>query len=576
MQSGVDSPTVATAIAQFVVAQGVKRVYSLPGSHVKPIWSELVRAGIRVVSARHECAAVHMAHAEAELTGLVGVALVTAGPGLTNAVTGLASAHLTRTPLLLMSARVPDPQSGMGALEEVPQADLVRPVCRSVREVSDDRHVLPALHMAVASALGFDGSPGPAYVDFDPILLKLRMSPWHLAAFRITAVARSARLPDPAGIETRGRVCCAAAGVRSSSQDMPRWAQEMRFRNSWKRQAACTSTRGRAAAPCLLVPHSPSPQSDARAIAESDLIVTLGKRLDYEVAYGSAAVFSDSARFIRIGRSADELCENRPGDVEVCADVDRALEALLRCNPIPTAPDLAWKEQLLGTNAEKVREFGAAMTSHPAGSDGHMHPLTLIDAINRIADRDTICVVDGGDILSFARVGLRPHTLLDNGPFGCLGAGVPYAVASALACPSRKTIALLGDGAFGFTAMEVETAVRNGAAALFVIANNSAWNIERQDELAHYPGQDLGTKLMPCRYDLLARSLGAYGERVEHASDLDLALQRGLARAPAVIDVTVTRDAVSPDSRSGLARIPPLHAVERWDELERRKLDRSN
>ena len=575
MQSGVDSPTVATAIAQFIVAQGVKRVYSLPGSHVKPIWSELVRAGIRVVSARHECAAVHMAHAEAQLTGLVGVALVTAGPGLTNAVTGLASAHLTRTPLLLMSARVPDPQSGMGALEEVPQADLVRPVCRSVREVSDDRHVLPALHMAVASALGFDGSPGPAYVDFDPILLKLRMSPWHRAAFRITAVARSARLPDPTSIEH-------AAGLlrRSRRPLVIAGHAALGARDALQKFLETTgclyldTRESRGALPSGSPFAVPAVRS--RAIAESDLIVTLGKRLDYEVAYGSAAVFSDSARFIRIGRSADELCENRPGDVEVCADVDRALEALLRCNPIPTAPDLAWKEQLLGTNAEKVREFGAAMTSHPAGSDGHMHPLTLIDAINRIADRDTICVVDGGDILSFARVGLRPHTLLDNGPFGCLGAGVPYAVASALACPSRKTIALLGDGAFGFTAMEVETAVRNGAAALFVIANNSAWNIERQDELAHYPGQDLGTKLTPCRYDLLARSLGAYGERVEHASDLDLALQRGLARAPAVIDVTVTRDAVSPDSRSGLARIPPLHAVERWDELERRKLDRSD
>jgi acetolactate synthase-1/2/3 large subunit len=147
-------------------------------------------------------------------------------------------------------------------------------------------------------------------------------------------------------------------------------------------------------------------------------------------------------------------------------------------------------------------------------------------------------------------------------------------VASALTFPARKTIALIGDGAFGFSAMEVETAVRSGARALFVVANNDAWNIERQDQLANYPGQELGTELSPCRYDLLARSLGAYGERVERAEDLPDALDRGLANLPAVIDVAVTRDAVSPDTRSGLANVPPLHATQSWEEAERRMLER--
>ena len=188
--------SVAAAIARFVAGQGVSRVYTLPGSHVKPICSELARLGIRIVSARHECAAVHMAHAEADLTGTLGVAIVTTGPGLTNAVTGIASAFLARTPLLVLSARVPDPQAGMGALEEVPQADLVRPVCRYVREISDARHVLSGLHMAVTQALGSDGPPGPAYVDFTPDMLKQPMADWHLDAHWFNRVVRPARLPN--------------------------------------------------------------------------------------------------------------------------------------------------------------------------------------------------------------------------------------------------------------------------------------------------------------------------------------------------------------------------------------------
>lgn len=565
-------PTVAAAIAQFIVSQGVQRVYSLPGSHVKPIWSELDRAGVRVVSARHECAAVHMAHAEAALTGLVGVALVTAGPGLTNAVTGIASAHLARMPLLLISARVPDAQAGMGALEEVPQADLVRPVCRSVREVSDARHVLPALSFAMASALGVDGAPGPAYVDFDPVMLVKPFAAWHGAAHRFSRVVRSARIPDPASVDSAALllrsstrpIVIAGAGVRAAGDALQRFLD-----SSGCLYLDTRESRG------ALPADSPNavPSVRSRAIAESDLVITLGKRLDFELAYGSAAVFSRIARFIRIGRTADELRENRGGDLEICADVDRALEALITCDARPEAPDTAWQSELVEANARNVRALHAAMAAHAAAPGERLHPYALIHAINQHIDQDTVCVVDGGDILSFARVGLRSRTYLDLGPFGCLGACVPYAVAAALALPHRRVIAVTGDGAFGFSAMEIETAVRLGARALFVVANNDAWNIERNDQLARYPGQELGTALSPCRYDGLARSLGAYGERVERPLELAGALERALSRLPAVVDVAVSRVPVSPDARSGLALVPALHAVQRWHEAEERALE---
>jgi acetolactate synthase-1/2/3 large subunit len=570
MTSKQGPSTVAAAIAHFVAAQGISRVYTLPGSHVKPICSELARLDIRIVSTRHECSAIHMAHAEADLTGRIGVAIVTTGPGLTNAVTGIASAYLSRTPLLVMSARVPDPQAGMGALEEVPQAALVRPVCRHVREISDARHVLSGLHQATTLALGSDGPPGPVYVDFTPNLLKESIPQWYLDPHWFNPVVRPARVPHDESIEravalirnSRRPLAIGGRGVQGAGAALEKFLQMSGCLYLDTRESRGTLSPDN---PCSI------PALRGRAIAEADLVITLGRRLDFELAYGSGAVFSESARFLRIGRSAEELSENRCGDVEVSADVDATLEALVNAGAKPADADVAWRDELIRANAEKTR---SKAPSKPAGTDGRMHPLTLIDAINRVTDDETISIVDGGDILSFARIGLRANTYLDLGPFGCLGSGAPYAVAAVLTFPSRRVVALIGDGSFGFGAMEIETAVRTGARALFVVANNDAWNIERQDQLIKYPEQELGTTLSPSRYDLLARSLGAYGERVERAEDLAAAFERGLANLPAVIDVAVTRDAVSPDTKSGLANVPPLHATQSWEDAERRMLAR--
>ena len=556
--------SVAAAIARFVAGQGVSRVYTLPGSHVKPICSELARLGIRIVSARHECAAVHMAHAEADLTGTLGVAIVTTGPGLTNAITGIASAFLSRTPLLVLSARVPDAQAGMGALEEVPQGDLVRPVCRYVRAVADERHVLSGLHMAVTAALGSDGPPGPVYVDFTPNMLKQPMPDWYLDSRWFNRIARPARLPNDDAIAnaaallrgSRRPLAIGGRGVLGAGAALEKFLQASGCLYLDTRESRGT-----------LSPDNPNsiPALRGRAMAEADLVITLGRRLDFELAYGSGAVFAESARFLRIGRTVEELSENRRGDVEVCADVDAVLQRLVELEAKPSAPDTAWQNELKSANVAKT----STTKAHPPGSDGRMHPLTLIAAINRLVDSETVCIVDGGDILSFARVGLRARTYLDLGPFGCLGSGAPYAVAASLTYPERRVIALIGDGSFGFGALEVETAVRSGARALFIVANNDAWNIERQDQLLKYPDQELGTTLTPCRYDLLAKSLGAYGERVERAEDLAAAFERALANLPAVVDVAVTRDAVSPDTKSGLANVPPLHATQSWDDAER-------
>lgn len=210
----------------------------------------------------------------------------------------------------------------------------------------------------------------------------------------------------------------------------------------------------------------------------------------------------------------------------------------------------------------------ATLANPPAGNDGRMHPYEIISAINAHIDEQSVVVADGGDILSFARVALASCTYLDCGAFGCLGVGVPFATAAALVHAGRNVLALIGDGSFGLTAMDISTAVRHHAPAVFVIANNEAWNIERQDQMSRYDGNLVGVDLPHCRYDLVGRGLGAYAERVEEPGELDAALARCLANAPAVLDVLTTRDAVSPDFRSGLASVPTHQALTTWNEAE--------
>jgi acetolactate synthase-1/2/3 large subunit len=197
-----------------------------------------------------------------------------------------------------------------------------------------------------------------------------------------------------------------------------------------------------------------------------------------------------------------------------------------------------------------------------------MSPNYVIGAVNDLLTDRSVAIADGGDILSFARVGLKPVDYLDCGALGCLGVGVPFAIAAALLRPEEPVIAVIGDGSFGFTAMEVDTAVRRGARAVFVVVNNEAWNIERHDQVDRFDGNLVGVDLPGCRYDLLARGLGAHGERVEDASELADALKRALENAPAVVDVLVSRTAKSPDYLGGLAEVPPRQAVGPWNAAE--------
>jgi len=305
-------------------------------------------------------------------------------------------------------------------------------------------------------------------------------------------------------------------------------------------------------------------------MTEADVVLLIGRKLDYQVGYGSPAVFPN-ARFIRISDSSGELIDNRRGTPELLASPALALAAMVEtAGNRESNIDKAWADGLRRRHHQRIasdRDKDRPLT----GADGKIHPRAIFDAVAAVADPDYVAIADGGDLLSFARTGLQAKTYMDAGAFGCLGVGVPFAVAAALALPGRQVISVNGDGAFGINAMEIDTAVRHGAKAVFIVSNNAAWNIERLDQEMNYGGRVVGTTLRHSDYAAMARALGLHGERVEKAADLVGALQRALKNAPALVDVVTSQTVVSSDAQKGLGFVPDFQALTAWDDAERKR-----
>lgn len=564
----IDPDSVAALIARLLKRRGVERVFALCGGHIMPIWMRLDAEGIAIIDVRDERAAVHMAQAHAELTGGLGVALVTAGPGVTNAMTGIANAHVSRAPVLVISGTNPMAQENRGGLQDLDHTLLVRAMTRYARTVRDPALALAELDEAIARAFGEGGEPGPSYIDF-PVDVVRRSVPKPLQREEhLRAKLRPVIPPDPARIAEAVELLWNATRVLVISGRGARGAGP-ELVTLLDRLGALYLDTGESRG---LVPDThPSVVAAMRGtvMGETDVVVTIGRRLDFQLAYGSPAVFGE-ARFVRIGDVSGELRDNRRGDIEILATPVAALRALIAAaGNRASAIDRAWAEKLRAGHEARARKLRHAMATAPAGSDGKLHPNRVLAALQEAIGETAIAIIDGGDFLSFARVGLSAPMMLDPGPFGCIGVGVPYGIAASLAFPDRPVVVATGDGAFGFNAIEIDTAVRHKAPVLIIVANNGAWQIEVHDQTVTY-GKIVGTKLQSSDYAAMARAFGMHAERVETEDQLRPAIERALAQRPALLDVVVTPDAVSSDAKTGLAWVPDLQPLAAWDEAERR------
>ena len=562
------SRTVAEIVVDFLIARGVDRVFGLQGGHIQPIWDQLGQRGVRIVDVRDEGAAVHMAQAHAALGGGVGIAMVTAGPGVTNCVTAMANAQLERVPVLLIGGCAPVAQDDLGPLQGIAYVDIMRPVTRMSRTLRFADNVLRDLDKAYATAAGDGNPPGAVYVEIPTDVLRKPVAPKLMLREWLDPKSPRRFAPDPSDVEKAARMIREAKrplvltgrGAMGSGRELVRFldrtgavyldTQESRNLVPGEHVGAVGAVR-------------------ARAMQEADLLIVIGRKLDYQTGYGSPAVLPN-ARVLRIGDNWEELRDNRRGEVELFATPGLALDALGNAIEAPSATlDKAWTAALRDEHVRRAAKYAGSLGEAPAGKDGHMHPNRIFAALHKALKPDAITIADGGDILSFARMGLPTRTYLDAGAFGCLGVGVPYGVAASLLYPDRQVVVVTGDGAFGINAMEIDSAKRHGAKVVFIVSNNAAWNIERLDQEMNYGGRVVGTTLAWSDYAAMARAFGLHAERVTDPARLDGALADAFANAPALLDVVVTQHALSSDAGKGLGWVPEFQALTAWDDAER-------
>ena len=543
------------AVAQ-LMREGADILFSLNGGHIAPIYDACLDLGLRILDVRHEDAAVHMAHAYGRLAGRPGVACVTAGPGVTNAVTAMATAFAAASPLLLIGGKTPLRQFDLGALQDVDQVAILRPVTKGAFTVLEGARVAEYVNAAIR--LAYAPPHGPAYVEIPTDVLRER-APVEDAEGGTLPPARLAGrpAPDPAllarameRIERAERpVIVAGGGILWSGAQAPLRALAERL------QAPVLTT---SLARGLLPGAHPLNLYAARSflLSRADLILVVGTRFNYVLGYGRPPRLPKGAAVIQIDAAASELNRNRVVDVAIQADAGTALTALAAALPAG-APGRPWLAEAAARHAKAT----AAQEAQAAAEARPIHPLRLCRDVVRAAPPEATFIADGGDILSFARLAIHPDApgrFLDPGPYGCLGVGLPFANAAALARAGAPAVCISGDGALGIHLMEFDTAVRHRLPILVVVSNNAGWGIERNSQVADF-GADrvIGTLLRDSRFDLVARALGGHGERVTDPAQIAPALRRALeAGLPALVDVATDIGAASPDLARGLARVP--------------------
>jgi thiamine pyrophosphate-dependent acetolactate synthase large subunit-like protein len=515
-------------VARVLKQAGVGHVFTLCGGHILPIYDGCVKDGIAVIDVRHEQAAAHAADAYARLTRNVGVAIVTAGPGVTDAVTGVANAYAARSPLLLIGGAAPLGLRGLGALQEMEQVALLRPITKGAWSVVETRQIPEVLTTAIRVALS--GRPGPVFVEI-PIDLLLATIEDRLAPIPTGYVHRSPPAGDAVAVERVAQllggaerpVVVAGAGVY--------WDDAVGALATFAEAAGAPVFMNGAGRGCLPAAH-PLAFAQARgfALGQADVVLVLGAPLDFRLGYGRPPTFAEDARVCMVDCDPAELGRNRPLAVGIAGHVGQVLAQLTEALPRGLDARVAgWRDRVRAREHESRERLHAQCVS----DDVPISHYRWAAEIARHVTPDTIVVGDGGDVVGCAAKIVRlqlPGQWLDPGPFGCLGVGPPFAIAAKLLHPDRRVLLIAGDGAFGLNGMEMETAVRFRLPMTVIIGNDSGWGQIRNPQLSFF-GEEraVATSLPTTRFDRLVESLGGRGVFVREPKDIGPALERALA-----------------------------------------------
>lgn len=569
-------------VARVLEAQGVRFLFTLCGGHIAPILVEAKRRGIRVVDVRHEATAVFAADAVARLTGVPGVAAVTAGPGVTNTVTALQNAVMAESPLVVLGGATATLLKGRGALQDIDQMSLMRPLVKEALAVDRVRELAPALEHAFRSAR--EGVPGPVFLEIPVDLLydetlvrewygrmggkglggKLLQAYLSFHARRLFRGADSvdvvgplevaAPRPDPPDVAKAARlvrkakrpVLVAGSGVLTDPAAAPEVVTAV------ERLGIPTYLAGMARG--LLGAEHPLQLRHRRtaALKEADLVVLAGFPVDFRLDYGRK--IARKARIVAAGRDPELLARNRKADAAAVADAGvflRELAAKL-AGGSPGEEDGGWQApegwgRWLGTLRARDAEREDEIARQAGEEAAPVNPLYLLREVEAVLPDDSVLVADGGDFVASASYVVRPRgplRWLDPGPFGTLGVGAGFALGAALCRPGAEVWLLYGDGSAGYSLAEIDTFVRHGLPVIALVGNDAAWmQIAREQE--EILGDDVGTVLRRTDYHRAAEGFGGRGFQIDRPEAvgevLAAARQAASDGAPVVINAHLGR-----------------------------------
>jgi acetolactate synthase-1/2/3 large subunit len=517
--------TGAARLVETLVGAGVEQLFTLSGNQILSVYDAAIGTPLALYHTRHEASAVHMADAFARLTDRPGVALVTAGPGHLNALSALYGALMEESPVVLLSGASPRAQRGLGAFQEIDQAAAARPVTKAAWVAEDpariDEDVARALELATS------GRPGPVHLSLPGDVLEASV-----AATGAPRSATAARVATSDAVvtqtlellaEAKRPVIMAGAGMARGQ----RWAAVRRLAEAVSAPALPSeSPRGL---------NDPWLHGANACLAEADMVLLLGKALDFSLRFGRVPGFASGCRFVHV--TAEPAPPNPRATLTIVADPATVAEQLAVAGRGRAWPSTGWADEVARVRAATPAAWEALRRS-PAAP---MHPLAVCAALQPLVERGAVLVVDGGELGQWVQAGVEAPVRLINGPSGSIGSAIPMAIAARLVHRDRPVIAALGDGTFGFHPLELDTALRYDLPIVAVVGNDARWNAEHQLQLQHYgAGRAVACTLLPTRYDRIAVALGGHGEHVERPGELAGALERAVASGkPAVVNVLI-------------------------------------
>ena len=528
-------------VAKALKQAGCECVFTLSGGHIMPIYDGCIDEGIRIVDVRHEQAAVHAADAWARLhPGTIGCAILTAGPGATDGVTGLANAWRANSPVLVIGGQGPLENLRKGSLQEMDHISVMRPISKWAEACYAPDRAGEYVEEAIRHALA--GNPGPAYLEipmdvlFGQVELETASCPKPLPVPRV--------MPDPVAVDQALEVIAAAKRPMVMAGTGVKWSEGApslnRFIETTHMPCYCNGM-GRGS-----VAHDSAyffNRTRREALEKTDCVILAGSLLDFRMRFGQS--IPADAKIIQLDLDATLIGQNRRADVGLVGNIGASFDALLIALEAKGL-ELGWKE-LCADLREKELAAEAELKSQLESDEVPIDPQRLCKEIANFVTDDMILIGDGGDIVAkTAKVVPVPKNgaWMDPGPLGTLGVGMPFALAAQIAHPEKRVLIVYGDGSFGLNGFEFDTAVRFNLPIVGIVGNDQAWGQMMRPQINIF-GEDrvVATELLPTRYDKVVEALGGHGELVTEPGEIGPALERAYASGkPACVNVMIRQD----------------------------------